>query len=80
MGIANTVSDGRGNRPFVLVGKDKMTKIESNLVIAGYVENICKQCGQKFEVAFYTDETEEAARKSYCLSCIMGLRQMPKEK
>ena len=31
MGIANTVSDGRGNRPFVLVGKDKMTKIDMGL-------------------------------------------------
>jgi len=47
-----------------------------NLKVKGIVENICKQCRKKFSKVFFEGETEEDARGSYCLFCIVGI---PKE-
>jgi len=43
--------------------------------VAGSVLNQCKQCGQTFAVVYYEDETEEAARRNYCLACILGIEE-----
>lgn len=33
------------------------------------------QCGRKFDVAWYEEESSEKAIKDYCLLCIMGLKR-----
>ena len=40
--------------------------------IRGYLKQTCKECGRVFSVAYYESETEEDAKRLYCLPCIMG--------
>ena len=40
--------------------------------IAGFIENTCKECGQKFTKAYYKGESPEMGKGSYCLPCIFG--------
>jgi len=42
-------------------------------VVKGYVVNKCKKCGRLFKVAYYEDEDESAAKRNYCLWCILGI-------
>jgi len=42
----------------------------------GIIKNTCKECGQEFEVLFYEGETEEKAKKDYCLFCIFGIKRI----
>ena len=43
--------------------------------VAGLATNICKQCGKRFEVAYFEGEAKEAAQRSYCLACILGVKR-----
>jgi Mrp family chromosome partitioning ATPase len=49
-----------------------------DLKVKGIVENICKQCGEKFKTVYFEDETEENAKASYCLFCIVGVSREDK--
>jgi|GEM_PF-2822349 len=46
---------------------------KKNLKIMGIVENVCKQCGEKFKKAYYEGETEENGKGDYCIFCILGI-------
>jgi len=46
-----------------------------NLKIKGYVENRCRRCGKLFKVVYYEGEDESAAKKDYCLCCILGVEE-----
>lgn len=42
------------------------------LKIRGYLIQTCEECGWAFRVAYYEGETEEDAKRLYCLRCLIG--------
>ena len=46
--------------------------------VKGTVENLCRQCGRTFRMAYFEGEDEKMARGSYCLWCIVGIGEKEK--
>ena len=51
-----------------------MSRAGTELNIKGYTKNVCKKCGEEFELPYFEDETPEVAKKDYCVACVFGFK------